>query len=641
MFAVWLMLAMACAGCGGGGGEGSPPVSTTRTPIKHLIIVIPENRSFDNVFATYTPTSDQTIWNLLSTEIINADGTPGANFSRASQMRATDTVAYESAPTHSGPYNTLLPPGLRLAAALPPGLAFPSLIPDPGLDATSQELLLIGSLTYSTPASPCTADPIYTFQCWGQNFDTRYPAALPNGPYQITGGTTPYFSYFGDPPHRFFQNWQQLDCSMAYATALNPSGCKADLFAWVDDTVGAGGNGDPNPSPTYYGGVALGYYNMALGDFPYLLSLAQRYAISDNYHQSILGGTAVNHHALITGDVLYYSDGNGNPIPPPAAAIENPNPVAGTNNWYTYDGDAGDGSSGAYVNCSDPAQPGVAPILNYLSTLPYEAFNGANCAPGTYYLVNNEVPAFTTEGTLTPTSICPDDLPCIVPPSTVPTIGDALSAHNISWKYYSEGFDFANNPFPPDPQGLLYEFLADGFQYSKSIMTTSLHNNLQDLGPFFEDVQNGTLPAVAFVKPDGLIDGHPGTSNPPLAEAFIRKIVDAAQANPQLWDETAIIIVFDEAGGYYDSGYVQPIDFFGDGPRVPLIVVSPFVNPGSVDHTYADHASILKFIEYNWQLPPLSSRSRDNLPNPTPSTGNLYVPANSPAIGDLRTLFNF
>jgi acid phosphatase len=405
--------------------------------------------------------------------------------------------------------------------------------------------------------------------------------------------------------------------------------------------VGAGGNGNPVPAPTFYGGVALGHYNMALGDFPYLLSLAQSYAIGDNYHQSVLGGTAVNHQALLTGDVLYYSDGNGNPIQPPAAAIENPDPVPGTNNRYTYDGDAGNGSSGAYVNCSDPAQPGVAPILNYLNSLPYQPFNGGNCAPGTYYLVNNEVPGFTTLGTATPSSVCGSPLPCIVPPSTIPTIGDELSAHGISWKYYGEGFDFANNPFPPDPRGLLYEAVADAFQYSKSIMTTSLRDNLQDLGPFFDDVQNGALPAVSFVKPDGLIDGHPGTSNPPLAEGFIRTIINTVQGNPKLWKQTAIVIIFDEAGGYYDSGYVQPIDFFGDGPRVPLIVVSPFAKHGYVDHTYGDHASILKFIEYNWRLRPLSGRSRDNLPDPAASANDPYVPTNSPAIGDLLTLFSF
>ncbi len=89
-------------------------------------------------------------------------------------------------------------------------------------------------------------------------------------------------------------------------------------------------------------------------------------------------------------------------------------------------------------------------------------------------------------------------------------------------------------------------------------------------------------------------------------------------------------------------GFFQPIDFFGDGPRIPLIVVSPFSRGGHVNHTYTDHASILKFIERNWHLKPLTHRSRDNLPNPiTPHGGNPCVPVNMPAIGDLFDMFNF
>jgi hypothetical protein len=229
--AIGLMFAVACAGCGGGSSGGGGGRPSTRTPIKHLIVVIPENRSFDNVFATYAPPAGQTIRNLLSLGIVNADGTPGPNLSTAAQMQATNTATYSIAPAHAGLYDSLPPPGLRLALSLPPGLVFPMLIPDPGLDATSQELLSIGSLTYSTPASTWMPDPLYSFQCLGQDFDTRYPSPLPNGPYQITGPTTPYVSYFGDPPHRFFQNWQQMDCSIANATASNPSGCLADLFA--------------------------------------------------------------------------------------------------------------------------------------------------------------------------------------------------------------------------------------------------------------------------------------------------------------------------------------------------------------------------------------------------------------------------
>jgi len=121
----------------------------------------------------------------------------------------------------------------------------------------------------------------------------------------------------------------------------------------------------------------------------------------------------------------------------------------------------------------------------------------------------------------------------------------------------------------------------------------------------------------------------------------VKKIVNLVQANHDLWDSTAILVTFDEGGGYWDSGYVQPLDFFGDGTRIPAIVVSPFSRGGHISHVYADHASVVKFIEANWKLSPLTSRSRDNYPNPVSTTANPYVPTNSPAIGDLMDLFNF
>jgi phospholipase C len=97
----------------------------------------------------------------------------------------------------------------------------------------------------------------------------------------------------------------------------------------------------------------------------------------------------------------------------------------------------------------------------------------------------------------------------------------------------------------------------------------------------------------------------------------------------------------DEGGCYYDSGYVQPVDFFGDGTRIPTIVVSPWTHPGHVDHTYYDHVSILKFIERNWFLHPLSSISRDNLPNPVADRSNPCVPTDGSSIGNLMDTFDF
>ena len=99
--------------------------------------------------------------------------------------------------------------------------------------------------------------------------------------------------------------------------------------------------------------------------------------------------------------------------------------------------------------------------------------------------------------------------------------------------------------------------------------------------------------------------------------------------------DTAIFITFDEGGGYYDSGYVSPIDFFGDGTRIPMIAVSPYATNGYLSHNYADHVSILKFVERNWDLEPITKRSRDNLPNPIADRSLPWVPKNSPALDDI------
>ncbi len=649
-------------------------LSSTRTPIKHLIVVIGENRSFDNVFATYVPSNPrQSVWNLLSQGIVDKTGAPGLNAAKALQRQATDPATYQSAPSITGAFSTLPQPSTTLN----------------GLPVSPCSLSQVLSAFGKNPSnisfcddpglSPPTNNPLLKLGGTGQKFffpdlsllpvpDCRYPSNLPNAPYSLVGASQlnncpdpvlgpPYYpsaitptifsDNTGDPVHRFFQMWQQNNCSLASRSPQNPSGCVHDLYTWVATSVGwqitQDGNPPTNDQGTFQGGIPMGFYNMAAGDYPYFQSLAKKYAISDNYHQPVMGGTGANSQFLLTGDVFYYTDSGGNAATPPTSLIENPDPRSGSNNFYTYASpgptDAGNTSTGGLVNCSDPTQPGVAAIQNYLKSMPYRPFNNGNCAPGHFYQVDNEYPHYDhLGGVIQQGNEFPAGPDFAIGPQTIPTIGDSLSAAKISWKYYGEGFDKAADQALANE---LYCAICNAFQYSRSIMTGPLKSNLQDLPSFFTDVSEGTLPAVSFVKPDILLDSHPGTSTPPLFEAFVKNIIQAVQQNRSLWQDTAILITFDESGGYYDSGYIQPIDFFGDGPRTVLIAVSPFAKTGFVDHTYADHASILKFIERNWRLRPLSARSRDNLPNPVVLSHEPYFPRNSPAIGDLMEMFQF
>ena len=96
---------------------------------------------------------------------------------------------------------------------------------------------------------------------------------------------------------------------------------------------------------------------------------------------------------------------------------------------------------------------------------------------------------------------------------------------------------------------------------------------------------------MSFVKPSGWVDGHPASSKLDLLEGFVKKIVDGVQANKDPWKDTAILVTMDEGGGYYDSGYVQALDFLNE--------VSKFTKAGHISHDNTDHVSILKFIEHN------------------------------------------
>jgi len=608
----------------------------TTTPIKHVILIIGENRTFDHVFATYKPAKGQTVLNLLSEGIVKADGSPGPNASAAIQWRARDTKVFSNNPTKTKPYNQLPAINTDGAPTAPhiPSVTLAEAI-EPGLPMTDYDELANGG----TGLAGHVVDTRFPFTVSGANIDSFLPGQ--SGPVDMHKYIS-YDDYASSPVHRFFQMWQQLDCDATKSNDKNLSGCQNDLFPWVETTIGAGSNSAPQPSPftnqtTGEGSTAMQFFNVAQGDVPYFTQLAQQYALSDNFHQSIMGGTGANHIMLGFGSLIYYADSKGRPAIPPDGQVENPNPQAGTNNYYTNDGygNAGLAAGGSYVNCSDNTQPGVAPVMKYLNALPYSPFLGGDCQKNAYYLVNNYNPGFMGDGS--PMPLGPTQF--TIPPTMQNNIGLLLTKHHVSWKYYGEGWDGGAE----DGEAATFCNICDPFLYSTQIMTKpSLRAHNQDLEDLYADITDNRLPAVSIVKPDGLLDGHPASSKLDLFEGFCQKIIEMIQAKPQVWKDTAVMITFDEGGGYWDSGYVQPIDFFGDGTRIPLLVVSPFSKGGRVVHTYYDHVSFDKFVEANWDLgETISDRSRDNLPNPVTGVASPYVPINGPAIGDLIDMFFF
>ena len=218
--------------------------ANTATPIKHVIIIIGENRTFDHIFATYVPKPGESVNNLLSEGIVTDKGAPGANFALANQSSAVSSgAAFELSPMTSKALYTVLPAPL---SGGPTNVCTDNGICNLG-DATSSEdglskhpinysaFLLTGGtgLTGKVPDSRIT----------GVSSSAPYSTLMP-GPFQLTNTTLlPYDSYAASPVHRFYQMWQQEDCDASHITTANPSGCLADLFPWVEVTVGAGSNG--------------------------------------------------------------------------------------------------------------------------------------------------------------------------------------------------------------------------------------------------------------------------------------------------------------------------------------------------------------------------------------------------------------
>ena len=191
----------------------------------------------------------------------------------------------------------------------------------------------------------------------------------------------------------------------------------------------------------------------------------------------------------------------------------------------------------------------------------------------------------------------------------LPTIFDLLDQAGIPWKFYIENYD-------PD---LTYRNRGQGgthaqvnwapiVNFARYIDDPAYADNIVSLDQYFLDVENGALPAVSYVATIGS-SGHPPGSMT-TSERLLRRMVNSLMMSPA-WEHSAIQWAYDDWGGWYDHVPPPQVDEFGYGFRTPAQVVSPYAKVGVVDSTILDFTSILRFIEDNWSLPPLSTRDQN------------------------------
>ena len=382
---------------------------------------------------------------------------------------------------------------------------------------------------------------------------------LPNKPFQIDRPSLnmPLSAKTRDLVHRFYQNIEQIN------------GGKNNKFAAISDA----------------GGLVMGYYD---GSKLPLWQWAQDYVLADNFFMAAYGGSFLNHQWLVCACTPRFPDApeekrtpldehgllKRKPNSPPSAMFGAPK-FEGGELPFTADG---------YViaTVQPPFQPSKIPP--------------------------------SPRGDLSFADTAKNPLP----PLTEKTIGDTLSAKNISWAWYAGGWKqaLADGMQPSDakrqviysekPGAINFQAHHQPFNYYARFAPGSPDRevHLQDGEDFLLAIEKGTLPQVAFYKPTGQLNEHPGYTDVISGDQHVDDILNKIKLSP-IWKKTAVIVTYDENGGFWDHVAPPKGDRWGPATRIPAIVISPFAKRHFVDHTVYDTTSIIKFITLRFGLEPL------------------------------------
>jgi acid phosphatase len=391
----------------------------------------------------------------------------------------------------------------------------------------------------------------------GKDADPAFPRDLPNQPFRIDAPPVnlPLSVKTRDLIHAFYRNQEQIN----------------------------GGRNDRFVAATDAGALVMGYYDGA--QLP-MWKWAQEYTLADNFFMGAFGGSYLNHVWLICACTPVDRD-----------APQNQRAQVGADGW---------------LKTKASSAPSV------LTAAP-EFLSGVVTPDG--YSVN------TTQPPYQPSIVPPaaggdprltDPAKYTLPPQTLTTIGDTLSAKGVSWAWYSGAWDAAlkDGMQPPQAKRVVINYREPGgrnfithhqpFNYFARFApgTSDRAEHLKDESDLVAGIERGTLPQVVFYKPQGSLNEHPGYADVQSGDEHIANLIAKIKASP-LWPSTAIIVTYDENGGFWDHVPPPKGDRWGPGTRIPTMIISPYAKRHHIDHTQYDTTSILKLITRRFDLTPL------------------------------------
>lgn len=398
------------------------------------------------------------------------------------------------------------------------------------------------------------------------------PTLLTNNPNFLSGGSNPFRLAPG----------QAATCNNSNAYTAEQEAFDGGLLDKFSFTATTKACGFFLPTPPQL--LSMGYYDG--NTVTALWNYAQHYTLSDNFFDTLFGTTVMGHMNLLSGQTNGLVVKAGAPVSP--HVISNNSIIANVQPYYD--------------DCAAGATPNIVMTGKNVGDL----LNAAAVSWGWFY------------GDFAPVSI---SMTGGVPRATCTAI---YNNHYAPFDYYQS----TSNPHHIPPSSLA----AIGRDTCADQMCAN-HN--YDLSYFYQALSSGNLPAVTYLKFAENDTGHPADSTPLLEQTSLVTAINAIEQSP-FWRDTAIIITYDDTGGWYDHAAGPIVNFSQDpindaisgnpatatgacgkpgpgvviaiqdrcgfGVRMPFLLISPYAKRNYVDHSLNDTTSILRFIEYNWGL---------------------------------------